>query len=171
MTRVSRFALIVSAFAFLIALAPNPAHADDPVLAPDAILGIWETEHEDDNWSRVEIYVKDGKVHGRIVWLKNPLYDAGEVEGLDNQPRVDLENPDKALRDRPIIGLELMYGFVHNGKNKWDDGRIADPESGKEYRCKVTMKDDKTLEVYGYVKVGFVKMGRNTTWTRVVEGG
>jgi hypothetical protein len=31
------------------------------------------------------------------------------------------------------------------------------------------MKDDDTLEVYGYVKVGFVKMGRNTTWTRVAS--
>ncbi len=171
MTRASRLAFLVLAVGVLLTAIPDTARADDPVLAPDAIVGVWETEHEDDGWSHVEIYVKDGKIHGHIVWLKNPLYDAGEVDGLDNQPRVDLENPDKALRDRPILGLELMSDFAHNGKNKWEDGRIYDPKSGKDYRCKVTMKDDNTLEVYGYVKVGFVKMGRNTTWTRVVEGG
>ena len=47
------------------------------------------------------------------------------------------------------------------------DGRIYDPVAGKEYRCKLTLKDADTLEVYGYIKVGFVKMGRDTSWKRV----
>ena len=34
-----------------------------------------------------------------------------------------------------------------------------------------TVERADTLEVYGYMKVGFVKMGRNTTWTRVSEEG
>jgi uncharacterized protein (DUF2147 family) len=60
---------------------------------------------------------------------------------------------------------------VHNGKNKWEDGRIYDPENGKTYRCKLTLKDEDTLELFGYVKVGFVKLGRDTTWLRVTNDG
>lgn len=167
MTTVARFALITVLAAQLI--APGLAHADDPVVAADTILGIWETEHEDGNWSHVEVYKKDGKYFGRIIWLKNPLYDVGEVDGMDNKPRRDLENSDKTLQNRPIIGLEIASGFSHNGKNKWEGGRIYDPASGKSYDCKITMKEDGSLEIFGYVKVGFVKMGRNTAWVRVPD--
>ena len=65
--------------------------------------------------------------------------------------------------------MDLMTGFEHNGKNKWEDGHIYDPESGKDYRSKLTMKDPDTLEFFGYVKVGFVKLGRDTIWKRVEE--
>jgi uncharacterized protein (DUF2147 family) len=165
MTSISRITPVAVLAALL--LVPSLALADDPVLAPDAILGIWETEHQDNGWSRIEITEKDGKFHGQIVWLKNPLYDAGEVIGMDGQPRVDRKNPDEGLQGRPILGLEVMSDFVHNGRNKWEGGRIYDPENGKTYHCKATMRDARTLEIFGYVKVGFVNMGRNTTWVRV----
>ena len=67
------------------------------------------------------------------------------------------------------MGLVLASGFEFNGKNKWEDGSIYDPESGKTYRAKITMKDQDTLELFGYIKVGFAKLGRDTTWKRLAE--
>lgn len=166
MTAAHRLALVGLVAAMLAAV---PALADDPVFTPDTILGVWETEHTDTGWSHVEIYEEGGKIHGRIIWLKNPLYDAGEGVGVAGEPRVDLKNPEEGLRDRPILGLALMEGFAFNGANKWEDGRVYDPENGKTYRGKLTLKDRDTLELFGYVKVGFVNVGRNTTWTRVVD--
>ena len=130
-----------------------------------------KTEPNDNgDYSHVEVYLADGKYSGRIVFLNSPVYREDEDEGTPGQPRVDTKNPDEKLRGRPLLGMDLMHGFAFNGKNKWEDGRIYDPESGKEYRCKVTMKDHDTLEIFGYVKVAFAKLGRDTIWKRVAEG-
>ncbi len=137
--------------------------ADDPL----AVVGTWITEQKEpgDPYSHVEIIEHDGVFSGRIVWLDQPLFPDDDPEaGL---PRHDRENPEADLRDRPIIGLELMHGFRFDPDDgKWTDRRIYDPENGKTYRCKLTLKDPDTLEIFGYVKLGFVKLGRNTTWKR-----
>ena len=156
--------LRIAAILLSATLVAVPAHAD---IAPDDVTGTWVTEQKEpgDPFSHVEIFEKNGRYAGRIVWLSQPLYRDDEDES--GRPRRDRENPDEALRDRPILGLEIMHSFrFDDGDGKWVDGRIYDPENGKEYRCKVTMKDPDTLEIFGYVKVGFVKLGRNTRWVR-----
>lgn len=159
---------------FLVMLATlgsslaSVAVAGDPVFEKDAVLGIWKTEPNDNgDYSHVEIYLADGKYSGRIVFLNSPVFLEGDEGGEPGQPRSDFKNPDEALQERPLLGMDLMYGFKHNGKNKWEDGRVYDPESGKEYNCKVTMKDTDTLEIFGYIKVAFAKLGRDTAWVRV----
>lgn len=148
----------------LMLLAGTALANDDP----SAILGVWETEQKEpgDPYSRVEVVEKDGKYYGTIIWLSEPVYEEGDPEA--GKPVRDRENPDEKLKDRPVIGLQLMRDFEFNEKDgKWVDGRIYDPESGKEYDCKVTLKDPDTLEVFGYMKVGFAKLGRDSTWKRV----
>jgi len=148
----------------LAALAGTALAADDP----DAILGIWVTEQKEpgDSYSHIEVELRDGKYAGKIVWLSDPVYKEDDPEA--GVTLHDRENPDESLRDRPLLGMDLMHGFRFNEKDgKWVDGKIYDPEAGKEYKCKVTMKDPDTLEVFGYIKVGFVKMGRDTIWKRV----
>lgn len=132
----------------------------------DAILGQWSTA---ENKSTVEIYKEDGRYHGRIVALKEPLYPndpQGEtyVAGLEGQVKTDRNNPDGALRNRPIIGMNLMTGFTYDGGNVWSGGTIYDPESGKTYKCKLTLVAPDELNVRGYI--GISLFGRTTTWTR-----
>ena len=135
---------------------------------PNAVLGIWETAHTENGYSYVEIYNTSDEYKGRIIWLSNPLYPEDDEEGMGGHPRVDRNNPDESRRNDPIIGLELMHSFEFDPDDgKWVDGRIYDPENGKTYRCKMTLKDTDTLEIFGYIKVVFAKIGRNTTWIRV----
>ena len=47
----------------------------------------------------------------------------------------------------------------------WSGGRIYNPEDGKTYKCKLTLKDDNTLTVRGYV--GLTIFGKTQYWTRV----
>lgn len=133
---------------------------------PDAIVGVWTTA---EGKSQVEIYEQDGLYHGRIVALKEPFYptDPGHkdyVPGREGQPKVDRNNPDEKLRDRPIVGLRLMTGFKHDGDDTWSGGTIYDPESGKTYKCKLTLSQPNELKVRGYVGVSM--FGRTTVWTR-----
>lgn len=87
----------------------------------------------------------------------------------DNRPDRDEKNPDPALRQRPLTGLELFSGFTYDGDGRWTGGTIYDPNSGKTYRCIVTWVDANTLKVRGYV--GMPILGRTETWTRVPDPG
>ena len=125
----------------------------------DAVVGDWITP---ESKSRVNIYKCGSHLCGRIVWLKEPLFEPGHV--MAGQAKVDDKNPDVSKRQRPIQGLEFMNGFRFDGDNVWEDGTIYDPESGKTYSCKMTLEDDNTLKVRGYI--GFSFIGRTSIWTR-----
>ncbi|MCC6144985.1 MAG: DUF2147 domain-containing protein [Candidatus Hydrogenedentes bacterium] len=124
------------------------------------VLGDWYTAGKR---SKVQIFEKDGKYHGKIVWLIEPEYPEGDPEA--GKPRRDRENPDEDKRNTPIIGLVFMHDFEYEGESEWSSGRIYDPESGKTYKSKMTLEDPDTLNVRGYI--GIAAFGRTETWTRV----
>jgi uncharacterized protein (DUF2147 family) len=137
-------------------------------LATDAddIVGVWATDPDDGGGqAHVEIYANGDQYEGKIIWLAEPLYtdgDAGETAGT---PKEDHNNPDPALRSRPIVGLPIMEGFVFNGKDTWHKGTIYDPNNGKTYKCKVRLGEGGVLKVRGYVGVSL--LGRTEEWTPV----
>ncbi len=123
----------------------------------DKILGFWYTENKK---GKVEIYKKDGKYHGKIVSLKDP------IDPDTKKPKVDKHNPDPSKRNNPLIGTNIIKNFEFKG-GYWQNGTIYDPENGKEYSCFMEFEDpknDKKLKVKGYI--GFSFIGRTTYWTR-----
>ena len=78
-----------------------------------------------------------------------------------NYPQTDIHNPNRALRDRPLIGLPILSGFVPKA-DRWDKGSIYDPESGKTYRSLLRINPDGSLKVSGCV-LFFCQSQR---WTR-----
>ncbi len=121
------------------------------------VVGFWLTAEGD---SQVEIFRKaDNKYYGRVVWLKDPLNEQG-------RPKVDDQNPERALQNRPIIGLELLKGFSYNAsKSEWAGGTIYDPNNGRTYDCYMWLDGNNTLKIKGFV-LGMRFLGRETTWTR-----
>ncbi len=124
-----------------------------PANDADKIVGTWFTEG---NKGKVDIYKKDGKYFGKLVWSLE--VENGDVDGLD------ANNPDASLRNRSIIGLDILQGLGYEGKATWDGGQVYDPENGKTYRCKASLTDDGKLEVRGYI--GFSLIGRTTVWAK-----
>jgi uncharacterized protein (DUF2147 family) len=154
--------LLLPAAALLLALA-LPAAAQPA----DAVTGLWLTEAGDQGGrARVEVKQEGGEYVGRIVWLEEPEFPSGEHAG---EPKIDLENPDPALRDRPILGLAILLGFTYDGDGTWSGGTIYDPANGKTYKAKMSLSSaaDDTLDVRGYV--GIPLFGRTSTWRRVEE--
>jgi len=121
----------------------------------DPILGKWQNPSGE---GRIEITKKGDKYFGTLFWMKAP----NEANG---QPKKDLKNPDKALQARHIQGLEILTNFSKTGDKVYEGGKIYDPKSGKTYSCKMTLKDNKTLDIRGFVGVSI--MGRTETWKRV----
>ena len=54
-----------------------------------------------------------------------------------------------------------MAQFTFHAKNKWDDGEILDPASGKVYDCKMWIEGGK-LQLRGFI--GWSVIGRSQTW-------
>ncbi len=122
----------------------------------EPVVGTWLNQDKD---AHVKIFEKNGKYYGEIVWLKNPLDDSGKA-------RLDVKNDNKELRSRGIMGLQLLVGFVKDGKGYYDDGEIYNPKDGAMYSCYLEMKGNDKLKVRGY-KYGMKFLGKTQYWTRV----
>jgi uncharacterized protein (DUF2147 family) len=122
-----------------------------------SIFGRWASDT-----SILEIGETDGVLHATIVSILDPLYKQGE-DGPVGTTRVDLHNPDAALRSRPLIGMNLLDGYQYKG-GKWQ-GNLYDPESGKTYKSQITLGSDGTLQMRGYI--GMPMLGRTAVWAPV----
>jgi uncharacterized protein (DUF2147 family) len=121
----------------------------------DAVVGTWLTEPKN---AKVRIFRRGAAYFGKIVWLKEPNNEKGEA-------KLDKENPEEKLRNRPIMGLEMLRDFVYDEDLVWEDGEIYDPKNGKTYSCKMTLSADRrTLDVRGYIGISLI--GRTQVWTR-----
>jgi len=119
----------------------------------ESVLGYWMSQ--DDAKAKIEIYKKDNKYYGKIVWLREPNDpDTGK-------PKTDEENPDEAKQNQPILGLVILKGFEFK-EGFWQNGTIYDPENGKTYDCEMWLDGKTGLKIRGYW--GFVY--RTETWTR-----
>lgn len=129
------------------------AHAFAADTQTGSIVGKWSTENEE---SIVEIYKNENTYSAKIIWLKEPHYP----DGTDKKDR---HNPDKSMRDRTIVGIDIVWGLQDKGKNTWTAGTVYDPNNGKSYSCNAKLKGDK-LFIRGYVGTPF--FGKTTVWTR-----
>lgn len=120
----------------------------------DALLGKWINK---DGEANIQIYKKGSDYFGKLVWLKRPKNEDGSA-------KVDLKNPESALKNRPILGLEILKNLTFT-EGTWDGGSIYDPKSGNTYSCKMTLKGNDILNIRGYL--GFSFIGRTDTWSRV----
>ncbi|AYA36468.1 DUF2147 domain-containing protein [Hymenobacter oligotrophus] len=121
-------------------------------------LGVWTNSEKK---ATFEIYQcgNGKKLCGKIVSLTTPN------DPKTGKPKTDSQNPNPKLRTRPRLGLVFMESFEYDEDNKWDDGKIYDPETGKTYSCYMKMLNANTMEVKGYIGISMI--GRSQTWTRV----
>ncbi len=118
------------------------------------VIGKWKLA---DGSAIVEVYQSGDVYNGKIVWLKNPT----EADGT---PAVDDNNPDKSLRSRKLMGLNMLSGLKKTG-NEYTNGKIYDPGNGKTYNCSMKVEGD-VLKVRGSLdKKGLI--GRTMDWFRV----
>lgn len=117
-------------------------------LAAD-ILGVWDTT----DGAHVEVYERDNTYHGKFVLF----YDEPPAGGFD------IKNPDPTLRDRPLLDTDFILNFEFVDK-KWKNGRIYNPDNGKQYRADLELKDG-VLKVRGWIWIRL--LGRTVEWQRI----
>jgi uncharacterized protein (DUF2147 family) len=129
------------------------AHIFSQKVNSDDVVGIWLTAS---GKAKVQIYKEGSKYNGKIVWLKNPTYEDGKI-------KTDKNNSEKAKQSVPLMGLNMLQGFVFD-EDEWEDGTIYDPENGKTYSCTIKYRDGK-LDLRGYIGISLI--GRTQTWFKI----
>ena len=121
---------------------------------PTSVVGTWENIDDETGVKKSEIvlYIKEGKLYGRIERLL--------LEEDKGKRCVKCTGTEK---NKPIEGLVIVKGLTQEGE-EWTDGEIIDPSNGKSYDCTLTLSDDNTLNVRGYL--GFSFLGRTQVWKR-----
>jgi uncharacterized protein (DUF2147 family) len=122
----------------------------------DKILGIWWNEEKT---SKIKVEKKDGKYIGTVVYMIPEKY-------VNGKPPVDDKNPDVKLQSRPVVGLQILSGFVFDaGAKEWKNGTIYDPKSGKTYDCYAWFEGNDLLKLKGFV-MGMRWLGKSSEWYR-----
>lgn len=114
---------------------------------PNAILGVYEIN---EGKGRFEIFERDGRYFGRIVWREESAQD--------------VHNPDPELRARSLVGVEFIRDFAFDGEEHWVGGTLYAPDSGSTYKGRMWLEGE-TLKMRGYV--GISLFGRTMSCPRV----
>lgn len=108
------------------------------------VVGTWVNE---DQTAKIEIYGCGEAYCGKFAWMKEPV--------------IDKKNPDRGLRSRSMVGVEVMTGFTFDGSG-WTGGQFYLARRGKHADASWKLISPDRLELT--VKV----MGsRRSAWTRV----
>ena len=126
--------------AALTAAALGMGVASGPALAGSGPTGVWRMSN-----GKVTVRVSPcgPKLCGTVVALKKPRDDKG-------RPRRDKENPNPALRQRPVIGLTILSNMRPSGEGRWT-GTIYNPDDGNTYSSRMQLKGSGTMRVDGCV--------------------
>ncbi|MCP8901000.1 DUF2147 domain-containing protein [Gilvimarinus xylanilyticus] len=123
------------------------------------IEGQWVTidDKDDSRKSLVSLAVTDGELTGTITRLLQP----------ESQGKLCKKCPGD-FNNKPIQGLQFMWGLTQDEPGQWSGGSILDPKSGKIYKAKAELAEDhNSLTVRGFI--GISLFGRSQTWIRAEE--
>jgi uncharacterized protein (DUF2147 family) len=113
-----------------------------PAAASDDATGVWRMSN-----GKVTVRVTrcGANLCGKVVGLKKPRDDKGRI-------RRDKENPNPALRSRPVVGLTILSNMKSAGERRWT-GTIYNPDDGNTYRSEMRLQNVNTMRVDGCVSV------------------
>ena len=120
--------------------------------------GVWKTIDDATGEARsyVTITANNGTLSGTISEILDPANADSICSACEGE-----------RKDQKILGMTILWGMTQQG-DKYEDGNVIDPESGKIYSGHMKLLEDgNTLEVRGYI--GFSLIGRSQIWERVQQ--
>ena len=119
---------IIRWIAVVLAFSPGSASAQSA-----GIVGRWATQGFGSIVEMQPCRDQRQSVCGRIRWL-------WEMNDAQGQERIDIKNPDRSFRGRPIIGIEIMRGFRETAPGIWTGGSIYNPDDGRTYTGTIRLR-------------------------------
>lgn len=144
--------------------------AQEPAVDPNRILdpleGIWQTQE----LSEVTITLCPEGFCGTLSKIVVPREGLTEAEYAAAQAMAvesftDVRNPDPTLRDRPMLGLQILT-LLPSSKPHVYDGQIYNPKDGNIYSGYVEMLGPDQMRLNGCVLYNLICQGQE--WVRVI---
>jgi uncharacterized protein (DUF2147 family) len=120
----------VSAVAVSVFVGAATAHADP--------RGLWLAQ----DGAKVRVASCGKALCGKIAVAKS------EYNPDTGRPWTDKDNPDSALRERPVVGIEVFISMMPDGPGKWS-GQLYNINGGQTVPGHLYEIDAKTLKVEG----------------------
>ena len=120
------------------------------------VIGKWNSRDENTGEvdSVIEVYEKNGKVFGKIIDI------------IDQKNKVALCTLcTGSKKDKPVLGLHILYKLEHNGNQKWSGGYGLDPRKGNYFNVYIKLINPNKLKIRGYA--GIPLFGKTVYWERV----
>ena len=112
------------------------------IFADANIFGYWLT-----SGSIVKVENCDNLVCGKIITVF-------VEDGIDPNSILDKNNKNKSLRERALVGVDLLSEFQINREDQktFKGGKIYDPRSGRTYNSNLYYKPSGNLKVEGCLR-------------------
>ena len=118
--------------------------------------GLWKTIDDETKTEKSFVRISDtgGVLSGKVERVLDPASQQAKCDKCTD-----------ARKDQLVVGMTIIEGVKKNADEVfWDGGNILDPNNGKLYKVRLTLKDaGKQLEVRGFVGLFY----RNQQWIRV----
>lgn len=141
-------------FFFLLLLGSYSIHS----FASDQLNGtVWQTMDDETNQPRALVRFSEDK-NGALSATIEKILVASEANQCSK-----CEGP---YKNKSLNGLAIVKNLKSSGQNKYSNGSILDPKTGKTYSFNATLSPDgKKLSGRGYI--GISALGRSQTWYRI----
>ena len=120
------------------------------------VIGTWRSvdDNTGESKSQVQLYQENGKMYGKVVKFLKPNTDPNRI----------CEKCTYWRKGQKIMQMMVVRDMVMSG-NTYKNGKILDPENGKEYSCSMWIENGKPneLKVRGWIGPFY----RTQTWYRV----
>lgn len=134
----------------------QPTQAAPP--AADAITGVWISQAQD---SQTEIVNVGDRYQGKL----RAGWGTELVEPDGRTLTKDINNPEEALRNRPLLNLVFITGLRYENGH-YTGGKLYMPRLGKTVSCRLHLQGDQLrMRIYW----GLPLFGMTKEWTRVVN--
>lgn len=121
------------------------------------LTGIWESSTKN---LKVRVYYQNEKVFAKMVY-----FPCNHKVKLPMEKHFDIKNPNPKLRTRNYLEVVVLSDLVFENNNKWDDGQIYNPVTGKTYSASLKLISNNKIEVRGYI--GFEFLGQSITFNKI----
>ena len=117
--------------------------------------GVWQNIDDEDGKpkSHIQIYEENGELKAKVI----KLLPAATVK-VCTACTGDLKN-------KPIEGMVLVKNMKKESEKVYTGGEILNPKNGKTYDCTMTLKDENTIKLRGFIGISI--MGKTQYWKRV----
>jgi uncharacterized protein (DUF2147 family) len=114
-------------------------------------VGVWDSGEG----SQIELYVQGGKLYGKELHTQKKLDNNGVCKKCDGD-----------LKNKPYVGMVILYGFTPQGADGWSGGHLVDQSTGMVVSAIIKPENNgATLSLKCYI--GTPVLGQTVVWKRI----